>query len=246
MIYRVTEKIYYIDEKDYDEIWYNFHNHKTLLWFLWDLRLGRRTAPEDLDPNVTILLSDNIKEYSRNITPSNIFLYIAFCFLFLDDRHFIFSTNHLIEEKKELFMDRLFVDEKKLSEILKKWIDGYITNINIDDLKIKVKENQSDDFIELKSKIRESYYSIKWDNNNELLEKAKNFIEEQINKFDKAEFYIGTKDKKIDFINTIVTQNDPKKFHETKIKLPWEYIGSEEKPLPKKGQQRIYRSKTKL
>ncbi len=77
-------------------------------------------------------------------------------------------------------------------------------------------------------------------------QKVAKFMEEQTTRYEKVEFYIGTKAKKLDFIIIHVTQKNPKKFHDTKKSLPWEYIGTNEKPLPKKGLQRIFKSKVKI
>ncbi len=96
----------------------------------------------------------------------------------------------------------------------------------------------------LLEKLKEIYNQVNMDN--KLREKVMTHMEEQLKTLPKIEFHLSTKHKKIDSIINIVTENNPKNFHKTQKKLPWEYIGFEEKILPEKWKQRIYKSKTKL
>lgn len=55
--------------------------------------------------------------------------------------------------------------------------------------------------------------------NRDKLKKITQLMEQYLGDFGKVEFYIGTKEKQIDFIESIVTEADKKRYHEVQQKL---------------------------
>lgn len=192
-------------------------------------------------------IDPNTIEYSSSVDNNDIRAYILFNLVFLENRHTIVLTSAKVPTKSGFYNECIMFDSEKLMEFFEAGNSGTVINSSIKSESLESIQDQ-EWFQALKKSIQEEYDIISLNKKllqNDLMKMAKH-IEKQISSFGKIDFYVCTKNWGLDFIHNIITQTNPKKFYETRKKLPGEYLWYDEKRLPNKWVKRIYKSKVKL
>ena len=183
---------------------------------------------------------DNI-DYNLKAVPNQILAYILFNLIFLEKQYFLYRTWEVIRMWDDTFSDWVLVDKFTLDKIMEWWNSGVIIQSS---LPLKTFNNFMDDqetFQTLKKEIVEEYRKLSQgtESKKETLEKVMRHIEDKIQDFSKTEFYIGTKNQSVSFVESIVTESDKKKYYEIQKKLWTETYENKE-------WRRIFKKKTKI
>jgi len=171
--------------------------------------------------------------------------YIIFLYLFTDKKPCLVITKDYWNVEVWYWSEIFLSDTHDIESLyIRQWMSTIIINsfFSTDTL---VQHHWSKNIMDIwKEKYKE--ININKDISKDKMNKLIKYMTEQLRWHNKTEFYINTKHQQPDAITTIITQSDPKRFRETEQSIEWNIISIEEKPLPKKWKQRIYKSKTKL
>lgn len=183
---------------------------------------------------------DNV-DLNMRAVPNQILAYFLFNLIFLEKPYYLYRAGEVIKLWTDRFSDRMLIDKFTLNQIMDFWNSGTIIQSS---LPLNTFTNFIDDqetFQALKKEILEEYSKLSQEttSNKEILEKVMRHIEDRMKNFSKTEFYIGTKNQSVSFVESIVTEADKKKYYEVQKKLWTETYENKEG-------RRIFKKKTQI
>ena len=189
----------------------------------------------------------NTVDYSVRIEPTQLWAYILFNMIFLEQRYAIFCAWERIQTSSWPISDRCLIDKEMMNELYDYGNSGTIIMCSLPFSTFNNFMTDKKSFEALKKDIKASYNDLYattaslQDN----LQKVTQYMEKQMQEYWKIEFYVGTKNRDVSFVQDIVTQTDPKKYHETQEKLYW---GSpiEKRDIHEKGRTKVFKKKTDI
>ena len=163
----------------------------------------------------------NTVNYSIELQQTDIWAFILFNLIFLEKRYSLFCSGERIITNKEAISDRCLIDKDTMIELYDHNNSWAIITCSLPFSTFNDFITNKEWFATLKKEIQKSYGELYAETTTfeEKLKKLTEYIEKQMKTFKKIEFYVGTKNNAISFIESTVTEADPKRYYETQQKL---------------------------
>lgn len=199
--------------------------------------------PEEKDDMKEMFLwvnPDNV-DLEMKAVPNQILAYFLFNLIFLEKPYYLYRAWEVIRLWTDRFSDWMLIDKFTLHQIMDFWNSGTIIQSSLPLNTFTNFINDQETFQTLKKEILEEYSKLSQEktSNKEVLEKVMRHIEDRMKNFSKTEFYIGTKNQSVSFVESIVTEADKKKYYEVQKKLWTETYENKE-------WRRVFKKKTKV